>query len=355
MRKLILLAMTACLLTGCGKWNSAKVPTEKEMSAYLMVYFKDETHGLYMALSPDGYTFTDVNNGEPVMSADTVAAQKGIRDPHIMRGPDNLFYLTMTDLHIFALRDSVRETDWERDGKEFGWGNNRNIIMMKSPDLIHWDISNFRLDTAFPQLDSIGCAWAPQTVYDEEADKLMVYFTMRFKNGLNRLYYSYADKEFTKMETLPELLFQYPKDGISYIDADITKVGDTYRMFYTPQDGQVGVKQAVSDKINSGYEYLHEWRDPEARACEAPNLWKRIGEDKWVLMYDVYTLRPNNMGFSETSDFENFTDLGHFNKGVMKTSNFSSPKHGAVIHLTKKEAERLAKHWGTKIEFGERN
>lgn len=30
----------------------------------------------------------------------------------------------------------------------------------------------------------------------------------------------------------------------------------------------------------------------------------------------------------------------------MKTTNFTSPKHGAVIHLTKKEAEKLARHWG---------
>jgi hypothetical protein len=41
------------------------VPQEKDMSAYLMVFHKDETHGLYMALSPDGYHFTALNNGKP--------------------------------------------------------------------------------------------------------------------------------------------------------------------------------------------------------------------------------------------------------------------------------------------------
>jgi hypothetical protein len=63
-------------------------------------------------------------------------------------------------------------------------------------------------------------------------------------------------------------------------------------------------------------------------------------------MYDVYGKEPHNFGFSETSDFVNFTDLGHFNEGVMKTTNFTSPKHGAIIHLTKEEAEKLAQHWG---------
>lgn len=45
--------------------KKAGIPSEKDMAAYLMVYFKDDTHSLYMALSPDGYSFTDVNNGSP--------------------------------------------------------------------------------------------------------------------------------------------------------------------------------------------------------------------------------------------------------------------------------------------------
>lgn len=52
------------------------------------------------------------------------------------------------------------------------------------------------------------------------------------------------------------------------------------------------------------------------------------------------------MGFSETADFQTFTGLGHFNEGVMKSTNSSAPKHGAVIHLTEDEADRLAVHWG---------
>lgn len=79
------------------------VPQEKDLSAYLMVFHKDETHGLYMALSRDGYTFTALNDGEPVLAGDTIAYQRGIRDPYIYRGPDGAFYLAMTDLHVFAV------------------------------------------------------------------------------------------------------------------------------------------------------------------------------------------------------------------------------------------------------------
>ena len=50
------------------------------MGAYLFTYFKDDTHSLYFAVSDDGYTFTDVNNGQPIIAGDTIAEQKGIRD-----------------------------------------------------------------------------------------------------------------------------------------------------------------------------------------------------------------------------------------------------------------------------------
>lgn len=315
------------------------------MAAYLMVYFKDETHGLYFAVSEDGYSFTDINKSKPVIAGDTIAEQKGIRDPYIMRGKDGWFYLAMTDLHIFAQKQGYRTTEWQRDGKEFGWGNNRALVLMKSKDLINWQRTNLRFDTAFPGWEDIGCVWAPELIYDDATNKIMVYFTLRFKNGLNRMYYAYMNSDFTGLETEPKQLFQYPKYNKTTIDADITKVGNKYHMFYVAHDGTPGIKQAVSDKIDSSYVYEDSWVDPEPTACEAPTVWKRIGEEKWVLMYDIYGINPHNFGFSETSDFKNFTHLGRFNEGVMKSTNFSSPKHGAVIHLTKQEAEKLKKHW----------
>jgi len=51
------------------------------MWAYVLTYFKDDTHSLHMALSTDGYTFTAVNDGKPVVAGDEIASQKGIRDP----------------------------------------------------------------------------------------------------------------------------------------------------------------------------------------------------------------------------------------------------------------------------------
>ena len=321
------------------------IPQEKDMRAYLMVFHRDETHGLYMAVSRDGYTFTAVNEGQPVLAGDTIASQHGIRDPHIFRGPDGAFYLAMTDLHVFARRDGYRDTEWERPGEAYGWGNNRGLVLMKSWDLINWSRANIRFDQLSAGLGEIGCVWAPEVAYDDEKGRLMIYYTMRFKNEQNRLYYVYVNDDFNRIESMPQILFEYPMDNISAIDGDITKAGGKYHLFYVAHDGNGGIKQAVSSRMDGGYEYDPRWYDFEPEACEAPNVWKRIGEDKWVLMYDIFSIHPHNFGFAETSDFINFKNLGHFNEGVMKTTNFTSPKHGAVIHLTKEEADRLENYW----------
>lgn len=324
---------------GKRKERKDERPAEDDMAGYLLVYFKEFGHNVYMAVSRDGYTFTDVNNGEPVMRGDTLALQKGIRDPHIYRGPDNAFYMALTDLHIYARQEGYRDTEWEREG--YGWGNNRALVLMKSYDLVNWTRTNLRVDQAFSELADIGCSWAPATIYDDEKDMMMITFTMRFGAGHNKLYYSYVNDEFTDLLTFPQQLFTYPGDA-SCIDSDITKVGDRYHLYYVSHDGGTpGVKHASASSPSGPYEYEPEWCDPEDGACEAPTMWKRIAEDKWVLMYDVYSARPNNMGFSETMDFNEYVDLGHFNAACMKTSNFQSPKHGAVVQITEEELTRL--------------
>jgi hypothetical protein len=316
---------------------------EKDYAGYLLVYFKDQDQCGYMAISKDGYTFTDVNNGKPVFDGTILAEQKGVRDPHIARGPDGAFYLAMTDLHISGQRAGFRETQWQRPQERYGWGNNRALVLMKSFDLIHWTHSNIRTDLTFPELGDIDCSWAPQTIYDPIRKKMMVYFTIRYNNDYANMYYSYTNDAFTKMETTPKII-----NELHGIDGDIYKLGDKYHMHYV-QDAKI--LHAVSDKING--DYVSETRriDPETVSTEAPNVFKRLGTDTLVLMYDVYGARPNNMGFSETKDFVTYTNIGHMNEGVMKSTNFERPKHGAVTYLTLDELKTVAKHWKIDIDL----
>jgi hypothetical protein len=317
--------------------------TEKDMAGYLMVYFKDETHCAYFAISRDGYTFTDVNGGDPVFDGAALAEQKGVRDPHIARGPDGAFYLAMTDLHIFGDRAGSRNTRWERPEEKYGWGNNRALVLMKSWDLIHWTHSDFRVDLAFPELGDIDCSWAPETTYDPVTGKMVVYFTIRYGNKHANIYWAYADPAFTKLETTPKVI-----PGVGGIDADLTLVNGTWHMFYV---GNARIRYASSSRLADGYTVTPSRIDPETVPTEAPNVFKRLGTSHYVLMYDVYGARPHNMGFSETEDFVTWRHLGRFNEGPMKGTNFERPKHGAVIHLTLDELRAVAAHWNVDINL----
>ena len=344
-RTILLILVALAALSATAKTKRAL--TEKDMGAYLFTYFSDPTHGLYMAISYDGYTFTAVNNAEPIIAGDSIAEQHGIRDPHIYRAPNGKFYIAMTDLHIFGKQKGIRTTQWERP-EAYGWGNNRGLVLMASDDLIHWTHHVARIDRLFPEkFGEVACAWAPQTIWDPEVGKPMVYFTIRQQaGGRTKLYYSYADEAFTTLETEPQLLFEYPDSTIQVLDADICPMPDgRYFMTYVAQENPGGIKYMISDRINHFSDYHAEQIDTERTGCEAPNVWKRIGENKWVVMYDIYTIQPNNFGFVETTDFKTFTPLGRFGEGKMKMTNFISPKHGSVIHITKAEAKRLEQYW----------
>ena len=348
MKRLIFFSLLLSVLAAMpAPAKQKRALTEKDMGAYLFTYFTDPTHSLFMAISYDGYNFTPVNNGEPIIAGDSIAEQHGIRDPHIYRAPNGKFYIAMTDLHVFGKQKGLRTTQWERPDR-YGWGNNRGLVLMASDDLIHWTNHVARIDKLFPEkFGEIGCAWAPQTIWDPTVGKPMVYFTIREKAGeRTKLYYSYADEAFTTLVTEPQLLFDYPDEKTQVLDADICPMPDgRYFMTYVSQENPGGIKYMTSDRINHFDDYHAEQIDGENSGCEAPNVWKRIGEKKWVVMYDVYSVHPHNFGFVETSDFKTFKPLGRFNEGVMKIKGVKSPKHGSVIHITKAEAKRLEQYW----------
>ncbi len=318
---------------------------EKKMGAYLMVYHKDADHGLHMAISYDGYEFIALNKDLPLIAGDTIAMQKGIRDPHIFRGPDGAFYLAMTDLHVFGQRDRYRTTEWERDGHKYGWGNNRGLVLMKSTDLKHWTRTNLNFQKLGGKWAEVGCVWAPETCYDEEKGKLFLHFTTRFGNGRNMIYYVYMNDDFTQMEGEPKLLFEAPEGKYNVIDSDIMYHDGTYHLYYVSHEHGALIKHATAADITGPYTLDEHYYDGVKTAHEAPNCWKRIGENTWVVMHDNFHAHPHNFGFTETHDFKHYTPLGNFGDGKMTRTNFAEQKHGAIIHITKKEAKMLEKYW----------
>ena len=121
-------------------------------------------------------------------------------------------------------------------------------------------------------------------------------------------------------------------------------------MTYCSQEGPAGIKMAISDHINRGYKYQAPQIDAEKGSCEAPTMYKLIGQDKWILMYDIFSIKPHNFGFMETTDFKTFRHLGHFGDGPTRRDGFSEQKHGAVIQITEAEARQLEAYYNKVVK-----
>ena len=152
--------LTATILKGEARVTRDFAVTLHEREPYqnyLFVYFpSNNNENLYYAISNDGYNFTPLNNGERVVAADTISLKRGVRDPHILRGPDGMFYMVNTDMRSAE-----------------GWSSNRGLVMMKSADLVHWQHSTVHFPSKYrgTMFEKVIRVWAPETIWDNEAQR----------------------------------------------------------------------------------------------------------------------------------------------------------------------------------------
>ena len=161
-RNALIITMLLIAITVCGK---------PKMKYYLFVYFtgnSPEKEQICYATSTDGFTYTPLNDGKPVIASDSIAISRGVRDPHILRGEDGWFYMVNTDMRC-----------------TLGWDSNRGIVMMRSKDLINWEHHTVNFPTRFSgsNFANVTRVWAPQTIYDKKAGKYMVYFSLLTNDG----------------------------------------------------------------------------------------------------------------------------------------------------------------------------
>ncbi|MDM8159863.1 family 43 glycosylhydrolase [Labilibaculum sp. K2S] len=304
------------VLFGCSSDKAGN-----DTSAYLFAYFTGNAPGeeaIHFAVSEDGFHYRALNNNKPVLDNAKICETGGVRDPHILRGADGkTFYMVATDLYV----------------PEMGW-KNYAMVLMKSTDLINWTSSVVNIPKAFPdQFGDVWRVWAPQTIYDEEAGKYMVYFSMIQKDGPDIIYYAYANSDFTALEEAPKQLFYNPTNN-ACIDADIIKKDGKFYLFHKSESGDPGIKLAVSDKLTEGYEFVNTDRvDRETENVEGSGVFKLNNSNEWILMYDVYGL--GRYQFTKSSDFEVFTVI---DQDI--SMNFH-PRHGTVMPITDKELKLL--------------
>lgn len=334
------------LALGLPQLVNAQKEETSPYSSYLFAFFSNNSpygEQIRYAISDDGFNYTSLNQGRPVVASDTIALKKSIRDPYITRSQDGkTFYMVMTDMR-----------------SDEGWQSNDGLILMKSSDLIHWQHTAIDFPTRFPNLKgfdrkNLHAVWAPQIIWDEEAGKYMIYYSIgrhdweyptedpNFNQPYFKIFYSYINGEFTDI-TEPQLLFDF---GTAAIDGDIVynPQDKEYVLFFKDEGRSVmnkgfrtrqGVMRATSKKLTGPYTI--EWRHIQKEGqfpVEGSSVFPLIGSDEYILMYDCYA--QGFYQFCKSKDLKNFTFVQN-----TKTYGDFTPRHGSVMHITADERKRL--------------
>lgn len=320
MRRIILLLV---LLNVC--YAKAEELVEKDFIGYLFTYFTGNSDGqeaVHYAVSYDGYNYYSVNDNRPVLQSSVISSTGGVCDPHILRTNDGkTFYMVTTDMLAAN-----------------GWDSNRAMVLLKSDDLINWKHTVINIRKRFQGHNDLKRVWAPQTIFDSEAGKYMIYWSMKHGNGPDIIYYSYANDDFTDLLIEPRPLF-VPADGKSCIDADIIKKDGMYHLFYKTEGHGNGIKVATAESLTSGqWTEQSDYKQQTDEAVEGSCVFKLIGQDKCILMYDVY--------MNGRYQFAESTDLKHFSVIDSKIDMDFHPRYGTVIPVTREELKRIFHKWG---------
>lgn len=290
-------------------------------SVYLFAYFKNNGQdGLHLAYSMDGFKWSALKKDSSFLQP-TVAKDKLMRDPCIIRGADGLFHMVWT-------------VSW----------NDRGIGYASSKDLINW--SEQRFIPVMMHEDSARNCWAPEITYDAKKKQYMIYWATTIKgkypadpkveNGYNHRMYYVLTKDF---KTFSKTKLLYDK-GFNVIDATIVPDGKRFVMFLkdeTREPVQKNLKIAVSKKLNKGYS--------NASAPITGKYWAegpttlRIN-DTWIVYFDKYrdhkygavqSTGPIAIGLKEWKDVSD------------KISLPSGIRHGTIFTISKAEFELLPK------------
>ena len=253
------------------------------------------------------------------MNSADISSTGGVRDPHILRGENNDYYMVVTDM----------VSAW-------GWSSNRAMVLLKSSNLVDWQSSVVNIPNTFPEYAAADRIWAPQTIFDSTVGKYMVYFSMRLgPSDYDKIYYAYANSDFTALESAPQLLFE--NNGKSVIDGDIVFFEGQYHLFFKTEGSGNGIKKAVSDNLTSGYTLYDKYLQATTAPVEGGCVFRMYNTDKWMLIYDMYT--------SGTYQFTVSFDMRDFRITPNPISFDFAPRHGTIIPITLTEKQALQAKW----------
>lgn len=300
----------------------------EKMEAYLFTHFMgdecDPDHEqVYFSVSKNGTDWVTLNDNMPILRSEL--GEKGVRDPHIIRGIDGKFFIIATDLSIYERRN---DPDCWNSCKTAG---SKDIIIWESTDLINWSEPR----AVKIAKDNAGCAWAPEAIYDPEKDMYMIFWASDTADDnfeTLRMYRSYT-KDFVSF-TEPEIYI----DGgtISNIDTTMIAHNGVYYRF-TKNETYKAVDMMKSTSLDGEWTPVKTYTLGKMVGYEGPTIYKINGEEKWCLLLDNYAARAGYKPFiTDNLEKGTFTAATDF--------NFSAKyRHGTVMPITEEEYDRLIK------------
>ena len=336
--------LLSLLLTVLPLSAAAQNPV-KGTYGYLYCHMSDKGEYTAYAVSRDGYHYEDILGGEAIFdSKEHARIEGGTRDAYITRAWNGKGYIMVTTDMCVA--------------KSHKW-DNYGIDLLKSDDLIHWTSVTFdyrqgpsifcdgaTAPQPYKDWSTINRVWAPEIFWDPayvwpdgERGGYMIYYSMlnRPEEGYDRMYYSYATKDFTRITT-PRLLFDW---GYATIDADINLLADgKYHMLIKKEGGHPGIYTATSDYLTHGWgePVEHDYVSFEGnKKCEGSSAFQLIDDSTWRVAYIQYSDRPKHYRICKADqNLRNFHD-------PVDIVGVTAPQHGSFMRLTQKEYQRLLK------------
>lgn len=305
-RSYLISILLASILLGC---------TNHDNEVFLFSYFKNNGEdGLHLAYSTDGLKWEALNDDKsfltPVLSKD-----KLMRDPCIIKGPDERFHMVWT-------------VSWEEKG--IGYAN--------SSDLINWSEQKF-----IPVMEhekATKNSWAPELFYDSEKEQYLIFWASTVSdkfletenqaedNWNHRIYYTTTKdfKEFTDTKIFVE-------PGFNVIDATISQDGSTYFMIIKDETLLPEAKKSLHVLTSQD---PYDWSGSISDAIswswvEGPTVTK-IGDD-WIVYFDQY--KEQRFGAIKSKNLKNWEDISNelvFPEGI---------RHGTVFKVSKDVLSRL--------------
>lgn len=306
------LALVCLALAALAAWATPPLASPPSDEVFLFSYFTGNGEdGLHFARSDDGARWRPVDGGRSFLSP--TVGTKLMRDPSIVRGPDDRYHLVWT-------------TGWWDHG--FG--------VAHSSDLRTWSAqASVRVLEGTPGVRNV---WAPEIHHDEKAGHYLIVWAStiegRFQetlevggdtgNGrpLNHRLYATTTKDFVTYT--PARLFYdggfNAIDGVVVTDRDraVLVVKDETKAPTPRKHLRIATSSSMSGPFGpASAAFSPDW-------VEGPTVL-RIG-DRWRVFFDEYTRK--RYGAMDTRDFRTFTPVPDvaFPAGMRHGTAFAVPR-----------------------------